>query len=210
MITVYGAFPTRSLRVMWALEELGIPYEMRPVDLRKRMEDAEFIAINPSGFLPAMRDGDATMVDSIAILEYILARYGNGRLAPAANNAAFPIYQQFLHLGESGLAAYLNVIVASRFLAPESEKQNFGASAAERMFFNRLQLVSRQLSRAPMMAGDMFTAADISVIYALGMAERLGLADKFGPEVADYRSRMAARPAFQRASAKWSPPAKPA
>jgi len=174
------------------------------------MEDAEFIAINPSGFLPAMRDGDATMVDSIAILEYILARYGNGRLAPAANNAAFPIYQQFLHLGESGLAAYLNVIVASRFLAPESEKQNFGASAAERMFFNRLQLVSRQLSRAPMMAGDMFTAADISVIYALGMAERLGLADKFGPEVADYRSRMAARPAFQRASAKWSPPAKPA
>ena len=210
MIIVYGAFPTRSLRVMWALEELGIAYEMRPIDLRKRMEDVEFIAINPSGFLPAMRDGDVTMVDSIAMLEYILARYGNGRLAPAVNDAAFALYQQFLHLGESGLAAYLNVIVASRFLAPEGEKQNFGASAAERMFFNRLQLVSRQLGRAPMMAGDIFTAADISVIYALGMAERLGLADKFGQEVADYRSRMAARPAFQRASTKWSPPAKPA
>ena len=208
MIAVYGSFPTRSLRVMWALEELGIDYEMRPVDLRKRMEDPEFIAINPSGFLPAMRDGDVTMVDSIAILEYINARYGNGRLAPQPNEAAFPLYQQFLHLGESGLAAYLNIIVGSKFMAPENEKDNFGARMAERMFFNRLELVSRRLSGAPMMAGNDFTAADISVTYALGMAERLGLAGKFGPEIADYRARMAARPAFRRASAKWMPPAK--
>ena len=208
MITVYGSFPTRSLRVMWALEELGIDYEMRPVDLRKRMEDAEFITINPSGFLPAMRDGDVTMVDSIAILEYINARYGNGRLAPQPNEAAFPLYQQFLHLGESGLAAYLNIIVGSKFMAPENEKDNFGARMAERMFFNRLELVSRRLSGAPMMAGNDFTAADISVTYALGMAERLGLAGKFGAEIADYRTRMAARPAFRRASAKWMPPAK--
>lgn len=208
MIAVYGSFPTRSLRVMWALEELGIDYEMRPVDLRKRMEDAEFITINPSGFLPAMRDGDVTMVDSIAILEYINARYGNGRLAPQPNEAAFPLYQQFLHLGESGLAAYLNIIVGSKFMAPENEKDNFGARMAERMFFNRLELVSRRLSGAPMMAGNDFTAADISVTYALGMAERLGLAGKFGAEIADYRARMAARPAFRRASAKWMPPAK--
>lgn len=208
MIAVYGSFPTRSLRVMWALEELGIDYEMRPVDLRKRMEDPEFITINPSGFLPAMRDGDVTMVDSIAILEYINARYGNGRLAPQPNEAAFPLYQQFLHLGESGLAAYLNIIVGSKFMAPENEKDNFGARMAERMFFNRLELVSRRLSGAPMMAGNDFTAADISVTYALGMAERLGLAGKFGAEIADYRTRMAARPAFRRASAKWMPPAK--
>jgi glutathione S-transferase/3-isopropylmalate dehydratase len=174
------------------------------------MEDAEFIAINPSGFLPAMKDGDVTMVDSIAILEYINARYGNGRLAPQPDDATFPLYQQFLHLGESGLAAFLNILVGSKFMAPANEKDNFGARMAERMFFNRLELVSRQLDRAPMMAGDNFTAADISVIYALGMAERLGLGDKFGPEIADYRTRMAARPAFQRANAKWSPPAKPA
>jgi glutathione S-transferase/3-isopropylmalate dehydratase len=180
---------------------------MHPVDLRKRMEDAEFLAINPSGFLPALRDGEIMMVDSIAMLEYIVARYGNGRLAPAASDAAFPIYQQFLHLGESGLAAFLNILVGSKFMAPEDEKDNFGARMAERMFFNRLDLVSRQLGRAPMMAGNDFTAADISVTYALGMAERLGLGDKFGPEIAEYRGRMAARPAFQRASAKWSPPA---
>jgi glutathione S-transferase len=210
MITVYGAFPTRSFRVIWALEELGKDYQLRPVDLRNRMADAEFLALNPSGFLPAMRDGDVTMVDSIAMLEYLIARYdGGGVLAPAASDPSFPDYQQFLHLGESGLAAFLNVIVGSRFMAPEAEKDNFGTRIAARMFDSRLALVARQLGRAPMMAGDRFSAADISVVYALGMAERLGMADKFGPEIADYRARMAARPAFKHASGKWAPAAPP-
>lgn len=135
MIMVYGAFPTRSLRVMWALEELGKDYTLHPVDLRSRMADAEFLALNPSGFLPAMRDGDVTMVDSIAMLEYLIARYDSkGVLAPAASDACFPCYQQFLHIGESGLAAYLNVIVGSKFMAPENEKDNFGARMAQTMF----------------------------------------------------------------------------
>jgi glutathione S-transferase len=208
MITVYGAFPTRSFRVIWALEELGLSYRMRPVDLRQRMADAEFIVLNSAGFLPAIEDDGAAMVDSVAILEYILARYGNGRLAPAPNEPSFPTYQQFLHLGESGLAAYLNIIVACRFMAPEGEKKNWGTQAAERMFFNRLQLVTRQLAQTPMIAGDEFTAADISVIYALEMAERLGLADRFGAEIGDYRNSIASRPAYKTVLEKWSPPAK--
>ena len=211
MIKIYGAFPARSFRVMWALEELGKDYELRPVDLRRRMADEEFLALNPSGFLPAMQDGDVTMVDSIAMLEYLAARYDDkGVLAPAAGEKCFPDYQQFLHIGESGLAAFLNIIVGSKFMAPENEKDNFGARMAERLFESRLALVTRQLGRGPMMAGDRFSAADISVIYALGMAERLGLADTFGPEIADYRTRMAARPAFKRASGKWAPAAPPA
>ncbi|HWY13690.1 MAG TPA: glutathione S-transferase family protein [Rhizomicrobium sp.] len=205
MITVYGAWPTRSFRVIWVLEELGLEYRIRPVDLRQRLADAEFVALNPAGFLPAIEDDGVSMVDSIAILEYIIVRYGGGRFAPAPNDPSFPTYQQFLHLGESGLAAYLNIVVACRFLAPEGEKQNWGTRAAEQMFFNRLTLVSRQLARASMMAGNEFTAADISVIYALGMAERLGLAERFGPEIADYRNRMSARPAYKVAMEKWSP-----
>ncbi|HWA88685.1 MAG TPA: glutathione S-transferase family protein [Rhizomicrobium sp.] len=209
MITIYGTAPTRSFRVIWALEELGLPYQVRPVDLRTRMQDAEFIALNPAGFLPALHDDatGVTMVDSIAMLEWLIAQPGGGKLAPAPSDPGFATYQQFLHLGESGMAAFLNIIVASRFLAPEGEKQNFGAQAAERMFFSRLLLVSRQLGHAPMMAGDKFTAADISVTYALGMAERLGLADRFGPEIVAYRGRIAERPAYRAALAKWSPPA---
>lgn len=206
MITVYGAFPTRSFRVLWALEELGKTYQLRPVDLRTRMQDAEFLALNPAGFLPVLQDGDVTMVDSVAMLEYLAARYDTGRvLAPAAGDPCFAAYQQFLHLGESGMAAFLNVIVGSKFMAPEGEKDNFGARMAERMFESRLTLVKAQLGRAPMMAGERFSAADISVVYALGMAERLGLAGHFGAEIADYRTRMAARPAYTAAYEKWAP-----
>ena len=200
MITVFGAPPTRSFRVVWALEELGLEYRLRAVDLRQRMSDAEFLTVNPAGFLPAIDDDGVVMVESIAILEYLIARYDrSSRLAPNASDANFPIYQQFLHLGESGLAAYLNIVVASRFFAPEAERENFGAKIAERMFFNRLQLVVTKLASAPMMAGDMFTAADISVVYALDLSERLGLAGQFGPELRVYRERTSSRPAYKAA-----------
>jgi glutathione S-transferase len=149
------------------------------------------------------------MVESIAILEYLIARYDGSRLAPAANDPNFPMYQQFLHLGESGLAAYLNIVVASRFFAPEPERENFGAKMAERMFFNRLQLVSARLASGLMMAGQNFSAADISVTYALDIADRLGLAGPFGPELKAYRERMSARSAYEVAQAAPSPGRKP-
>ena len=206
MITVYSAFPTRSFRVIWLLEELGLAYRLHPVDLRQRQSDADFMARSPAGFLPAIDDDGAAMVDSVAILEYILARYGKGRLAPAPDDANFPAYQQFLHLGESGLAAYLNVVVASRFMTPEAERHKLDTRPVEYLFFNRLSLVQRKLAQSPMIAGEDFTAADISVEYALGMAERVGFAAKFGPEIVEYRTRLAARPAHKSALAKWAPP----
>ena len=208
MITVYGGWPTRSVRVVWALEELGLAYRLRPVDLRERQKDEEFLKKNPAGFLPVLDDDGVVMVESIAMLEYLIAKYDAKRiLAPAADNSRFPAYQQFLHLGESGLAAYLNIVVASKLFAPESERQNWGAQMAERMFLNRLTLVSQRLSSAPMMAGEEFTAADISVVYALDIAERLGLADKFGPEIAAYRARVSSRPAYKIANERTPPPA---
>ena len=202
MITVYGAWPTRAFRVAWALEELGLDYQIHPIDWRQQPPDDEFLKRNPAAFLPVLDDNGVVMVESIAILEYLIAKYDGKKLAPAVGDARFPIYQQYLHLGEAGLAAYLNVVVASKFFAPESERQNWGAQVAERLFFRRLTLVSQRLSAAPMMAGDEFSAADISVSYALGMAERLGLADKFGAELQDYRNRVSSSPAFRAAMEK--------
>src|SRR5215469_647967 len=98
MITVYGE--GRGFRVVWLLEEMGLPYRLRDVDLRQDLakEDPEFLTINPAGFIPAIVDGDVTIVESIAILEYLLARYGPSPLAPAPEDTAFPLYQQYLHL----------------------------------------------------------------------------------------------------------------
>src|SRR5205814_7120550 len=112
MITVFGE--GRGFRVVWLLEETGLPYRLRPVDLLAGVEaDAEFLAINPAVFIPALQDGDVTMVESIAIMEYLMARYGPTPLAPASHEAAFPAYQQFLHLGEAGLAASIYFVSGS-------------------------------------------------------------------------------------------------
>src|SRR5476649_2105498 len=114
------------------------------------------------------------MVESIAIMEYLMARYGPTPLAPDPQDPAFPAYQQFLHLGEAGLAASIYFVVVSRNLAPEAERQNWGARRALEVFKSRLGLVTRQLARAPYLAGDRLTAADISVTYALEFAHRTG------------------------------------
>src|SRR3982750_2376393 len=107
MITVFGE--GRGFRVVWLLEELRVPYRLGPVDLLADVtKDTEFLAINPAGFIPAIRDGDVTMVESIAIMEYLMARYGPTPLVPAPDDPAFPACQQFLHLGEAGLATFFN------------------------------------------------------------------------------------------------------
>jgi glutathione S-transferase len=197
MITVFGE--GRGFRVVWLLEEMGLPYRLRPVDLLAGVaEDAEFLAVNPAGFIPAIQDGDVTMVESIAIMEYLMARYGPTPLAPDPHDPAFPAYQQFLHLGEAGLAASVYFVVVSRNLAPEAERQNWGARKALQVFESRLELVTRQLARSPYLAGETFTAADISVTYALEFARRTGCA-ALGEAEQAYIARTSGREAYMRA-----------
>jgi glutathione S-transferase len=197
MITVFGE--GRGFRVVWLLEEMGLPYRLRPVDLIAGVEhDPEYLAINPGGFIPAIRDGDATMVESIAIMEVLIARYGPTPLAPDPHDPTFPAYQQFLHLGEAGLAASMYFVVVSRNLAPEAERDNWGARKALEVFESRLRLVTRQLARSPYLAGDTFTAADISVTYALEFAQRTKCFT-LGERERAYVARTSGRDAYKRA-----------
>jgi glutathione S-transferase len=197
MITVFGE--GRGFRVVWLLEEMQHPYRLRPVDMLADVsQDSEFLAINPAGFIPALQDGALVMVESIAIMEYLLARYGPSPLVPDAHEPAFGLYQQFLHLGEAGLAASMYFCVVSRMLAPEAERDNWGARKAREVFESRLGLVTRQLARAPYMTGDRVTAADISVTYALEFAQRAG-GFKLGQAERAYVARTTARDAYARA-----------
>ena len=138
MITVFGGQTSRSFRVVWLMEEMGLPYRVRHVDMLAPTPDAGFLAVNPAYYLPAIQDGDVTMVESIAIMEYLMGRYGPTPLAPAPDDPAFPAYQQFLHLGEAGLATLMMVPLVSGFLAPEAERDNWGARQARAWVEKRL------------------------------------------------------------------------
>lgn len=118
MITVWGGQTSRSLRIVWLLEEMGLPYRLRQVDMLAAQKDPDWLAVNPGDFLPAMQDGPVTMVESIAIMEYLMGRYGPTPLQPAPDDALFPAYQQFLHMGEAGLATLTRGSIVSGFLAP--------------------------------------------------------------------------------------------
>ena len=197
MITVYGE--GRGFRVVWLLEEMGLPYRLRPVDLLVGVEnDPEFLAINPGGFIPALQDGDVVMVESIAIMEYLMARHGPTPLAPAPSDPSFPAYQQFLHLGEAGLAMAAYILVGARQFAPESDRNSWSARQAQAQYETRLRLVRLQLARSAYVAGDAFTAADISVTYGLQLAER-GAGVALGEPERSYVARTSARPAYARA-----------
>ena len=197
MITVFGE--GRGFRVVWLLEEMGLAYRLRSVDLLAGVgKDTEFLAINPAGFIPAIQDGDVTMVESIAIMEYLMARYGPTSLAPEPRDPTFPAYQQFLHLGEAGLAGSIYFVVGARNFAAEADRDNYSARQAQEVFDTRLGLVTRQLARSPYLAGERFTAADISVTYALELAQRAG-GVVLGEVEQAYVDRTSAREAYKRA-----------
>lgn len=198
MITVWGGQTSRSLRVVWVLEEMGLAYRVRHVDMLAPVKDPAWLAVNPGDFLPAVEDGEVTMVESVAIMEYLMGRYGPTPLQPAPADPAFPAYQQFLHLGEAGLATLTMVPLVSGFIAPEGERDNWGARWARNAVERRLRLVRRRLEQASYMAGDRFTAADISVTYGLNLGARHAIFALGDAEQA-YLARTTGRDAYKRA-----------
>jgi glutathione S-transferase len=201
MIRIFHAPRTRSTRVLWAAEELGIAYEVSAVQFGAP-KPPEFLEVNPAGTLPAMRDGEVMMTESVAILQYLADRYAGGALTVKPDQANYPDYLQFLILGEAGLGAPLNAVIGTRLFGPEDQKDNWTCKMVLEGFFNRLKLVDRQLIDRPYVAGDAFTLADISVVYSLGIVTGLlGKADRFPAHILDYQRRMTERPAFQRAAA---------
>jgi glutathione S-transferase len=201
MIKVFGAAPARSLRVLWMLEEMGLPYEREPVDFANRHANVEFMACSPAGMLPAIADGETRLFESCAILEYLAAKHGPTDLAPGPDSPSYPLYIQYLHFGEGSLAGPLNIVVGSRFFAPPEARKNWGADFAVDMVAGRAAVVAQQLEKTPYVAGEAFTAADISVGYALGLGRMLGFADRLAPGIISYLDRLTQRPAYQRALA---------
>jgi glutathione S-transferase len=199
MLQIFHIPRSRSLRILWLAEEMSLPYEIKAETLGK--PSAELLAANPSGKVPTIRDGKATMSESTAIMHYLTQRYGPTPLALTPQHDRYADYVQFLIFGEASMAAPLNPVLRTIFSAPEDQKQNFTVEAAKNIFRMRLKDLESQLGKGDYMAGE-FSAADISVGWALGLGATLGLDAGFTAPVQDYFSRLVARPAFQAAAAK--------
>jgi glutathione S-transferase len=201
MITVYHAPRSRSVRVRWLLEELGLPYELHTLAFPEGLRAPEYRKVNPLARVPAIRDGDVTMVESGAILEYLLERYGEGRLAPRPGAPERPAYLQWFHCGEATMLPPLSDFVQHSFLRPEAERIAGLVPDAQRRAAETLGVLEAHLAGGDHVAGRDFTAADIMVGYACGLAKLLGFLAAGYPGINDYLARLEARPAFQRATA---------
>lgn len=199
MIKVFHSPRSRSLRVLWMLEEMGLPYEVEPASLMQPSE--AFLKVNPARTSPVLVDGETIITESVAILQYLGAKYGPTPLSPAPEDAGYADYLQFLVFGEASLAASLTPLVRAMFLAPDDQKQNWTLKNNAESFVRQLQLIDAKLAKSAYLAGDHFTAADISVGYALAFGSFLSLDDAYSAAIKDYQQRVAGREAFQRASA---------
>jgi len=179
---------------------MGLDYEVVKTSLPPT--DPVFLEANPTATLPLFIDGDVRLTESIAILQYLAERHGPTELSVKGSEPGFADYLQFLEVGEATLATPLTAAVRTRFMAPDDQKANWTVENCKAVFLDRLRLVTSQLQAHAYMAADRFTAADISVGYALGFGEGLRLDAGYEPALAEYWKRLQARPAYQRALAR--------
>ncbi|WP_374468776.1 glutathione S-transferase family protein [Phenylobacterium sp.] len=199
MIELWHCPDARSFRPLWALEELGLDYELHLLPFPPRARAPEYLEVNPLGTIPAMRDGETFMTESAAIVQYLVTRYGPNELALAADDTAFGAWLNWLHFGEATLTFPQTLVL--RYGTFEKGRADAAAEDYARWFLSRLRHVDRALEQGDWLCAGRFTAADISVGYALLLARHLKLSEHFSPAVADYWERLSARPAFLAAKA---------
>lgn len=199
MMKLYHCASARSFRVLWTLEELGLDYELEMLPFPPRVRSRQYLEINPLGTVPAFFDGAAMMTESAAICQYLVTRYGPSELAVAVDEPDFGAFLNWLHFGEATLTFPQTLVLRySRFEPPE-RRQPQVAEDYTRWFLARLRAVDAAVSARDWLCADRFTAADVSVGYALMLAAELDLAAHFKPAVQDYWTRLQTRPAFARA-----------
>lgn len=197
---LYHCFDARSFRALWALEEIGLEYELIVLPFPPRAAAKQYLEINPLGTVPLLIDDTTRMTESAAICEYLARRYANDRLGMDENNPGFGEYLNWLHFGEATLTFPQTLILRYSKLEPDARKSPQVEDDYTRWFVGRLAQVERSLDGGKeYLLGDRFTVADISVGYALLLAGHLKLSKNFGPLTATYWLRLQQRGGYKSA-----------
>ncbi len=199
MLKLHHAPNSRAGRIVWLLEELELPYELNRMEFSPRaLKSDEHRARHPLGRVPVLEDGDVTLYESGAIVEYIIARHSDGALRPAAESALFPSYLQWFHYCEGMVMPPVNTIVVQTLLLPPERRNEEALSQARRLLTKTLEPLNQQLDGVDYVIGGL-SGADFMLGHACYMARKLGcVPDELG-HLRAYVRRLEARPAFDKA-----------
>jgi glutathione S-transferase len=213
MITVHHLNNSRSQRILWLLEELGLPYEVRRYqrDAETKLAPPELLKVHPLGKSPVVTDGELTLAESGAIIEYFVERYGKGALAPPAGTPERLRYTYWMHFAEG--SAMPMMVMKLVFNRVESAKMPFFARPIARGIARKVQggyvnpnlerivgYMDAELGRSDWFAGDAFTAADIQMSFPVEAAAVRASGKR--ANLARFLDRIHARPAYRRALEK--------
>ena len=199
MIKLFHAKGSRSVRIIWLFEELELDYELIHIESGKLNPD--FIEASPFAKLPAIKDADLLLSESVAIVQYILMKYGEGRLHPETHSEDYAYYLHWLNFGESTLVLPIVDILKNTMFRPEEHRHQYSVDSAVQSFEQLIKTMDPILSQQDFLVGNQFTAADIINGYTLRLASNLKLLnDVEGTKnVCDYYRRLESRAAFQKA-----------
>ncbi len=212
MITVHHLNNSRSQRVLWLLEELGLPYEIKRYERNPKtmLAPPSLRKVHPLGKSPVITDGDLTVAESGAIVEYLVDRYGNGRLKPALGTPEHLRYTYWLHYAEgSAMPPLLLKLIFDQidkspmlfFVRPiaKSITSRVKSSFIEPQITQHLDYMEAEIGKSTWFAGNEFTAADIQISFPLeAAAARAGL-NASRPKLIAFLNRIHTRPAYQQA-----------
>ena len=201
MVSLYHCMSARSFRPLWTLEELRLPYELIVLPFPPRAAAKQYLGVNSLGTVPAFRDGDVFMTESSAISQYLADRNPEGGLSVQKDSPHYGDYLNFLHFGEATLTFPQTLLLRYGRFEPQERRQPQVVEDYTKWFLARLRRIGEVVRVRPYLCGDTFSAADISVGYALLLADTLSLRDQFPEGVGEYWDRLSAREGFVRAMA---------
>ena len=196
MITLYHCANARSFRALWALEEIGLDYELKMLPFPPRFLAREYLDINPLGTIPYLIDGETRMTESSAICLYLVERYGAAGMKVSADEPAYGAYLNGLFFGEATLTFPQTIVLRYSRLEPEERQLPQAVADYARWFLARLRAVDAIVGSHDYYCAGRFTMADISIGYALLFANALGLDGDFSEALRGYWKRLSTRPAF--------------
>lgn len=198
-IKLYHCKGARSVRPLWTLEEIGIPYELEAMRFPPRVFREGYLDINPLGTVPCLTDGELTMTESVGICQYLVDCHGPADIGLKPHDKDYGLYLNWLHRSDATLTFPLTIVLRYTQFEPEERRLKQAAEDYTQWFFARLRSVEQTAGEREFLCAGRFTIADICVGYTLYLADTLGLRGGFKPNTEAYYKRLSERVAFQRA-----------